>query len=146
MRFLRIHLCCLWLTHVKQQESHGLGLSYVSLRKTGLIEHYYQQTEVYRPCAKLASLIYGITHKRLPTKCCNVGKDWSLVKGFNINYANVLSMSEQRQRRWVFSVFCVQGSGPKQITNDKVKLHTGDIIKLETHILSGSQRSIKIII
>ena len=45
------------------------------------------------------------TRKRLPTKWCNEGTDWRLVKGFDINYITVLFMSAQRQIK-VAGNFC----------------------------------------
>ena len=90
---------------MKRQESHGLGFTYINSRKTELIEHDYQQTDVYRPCAIYASRnMLNKTRKRLPTKWFNVGTDWRLVKGFDINYLTIIFMSGQRQRRGVISV------------------------------------------
>ena len=76
---------------VKQQERNCSGYSYVN--------SFNQNWWTNRALCGIKLV------KRLPTKWCNVGTDWSLVKGFDINFIIVPFLSEQRQRPRVFFCF-----------------------------------------
>ena len=95
--------------------------------------------------------MWNKTRKRMPTKWCNVRTDWSLVKGFDINYLTLLFMSEQRQRRWVISVFIAKqkectrqhSQRTKLITNTKTNCYRTDNQTLNKH---SKQRSVFVLL
>ena len=70
-----------------------------------------------------------------------MGTDWSLVKGFDMNYIIGPFMSEQRQRPRVFVCFYLKVErvhklqklalrADETFANGKIKLHTEQIIKI----------------
>ena len=81
--------------------------------------------------------MWNETRKRLPTKRCNVGTDWSELKGFDIYYISFLFMSEPKAKalgnfrfyRKVERVYKEALRQTKQIANVRAKLHTEQIIK-----------------
>ena len=62
--------------------------------------------------------MWNKTREHLPTKCCNVGTDWKLVKGFDANYITVVHVRAKAKALANSVLFLsqsrktVQGSAP----------------------------------